>query len=79
MEIIPLLKEYTDLLIVECAHFSPEKLCEALRTCEENIGIVVVTHMHPSLYGREEELEEMFSDHLGCKVIVARDNLELNL
>ena len=78
-EIAYLAREYVDLLIVECAHFSPESLCESLKRIEENIGIVIVTHIHPSLYGRESVLEKNFSERLNCKVIVAKDYLKLEL
>lgn len=78
-EIAHLVNEYVDLLIVECAHFSPERLCEALKRLERNIGMVIVTHIHESLYGREKDLERMFSERLNCKVIVAKDCLKLEL
>ncbi|RLI13463.1 hypothetical protein DRO35_00055 [Candidatus Bathyarchaeota archaeon] len=79
LETADLVEEYVDLLIVECAHFNPERLCEVLRKLERNIGMVIVTHIHPSLYGREKEMEKNFSESLNCKVIIAKDHLKIEL
>ena len=78
-EALHLLDEYVDLAIIECAHFSPERLFRSLQQKEKNIRRLVVNHIHPSLYGREEEVERLGRDYLNCEVIVGRDNLELDL
>jgi ribonuclease BN (tRNA processing enzyme) len=71
------LRDPLDLLVVECAHFSPEELFTALR--ERPIDRVVVSHIHPSLYGKTDEIEKLGRDMLPCDVTVARDGMEIHL
>ncbi|RJS78817.1 ribonuclease Z [Candidatus Bathyarchaeota archaeon] len=78
-EALPLLEEETDLAIIECAHFGPERLFRSLRLKEGNIRRLLVNHIHPSLYGREGEVERLGRKYLNCEIIVGRDGLELTL
>ena len=77
LEVLPLLENGADLVIVECAHFSPERLFQALEGRE--IEKLVVNHIHPRLYGHEEEIEKLGEKHLSCDVIIGSDNLEIDV
>lgn len=79
LEASALLEEVTDLAIVECAHFSPESLFQALKEREGNIRKLVVSHIHPRLYGKEEEIEQLGRSLLDCALTIGRDNLEINI
>lgn len=77
LELLPLLKDAVDLLIVECAHFSPERLFQSIDGKEKYVRKLVINHIHPSLYGHEEEIESLGREYLNCDLIVGRDNLEI--
>lgn len=72
-----LLKDHLDLLVVECAHFRPEDLFEALGNY--SLGKVVVNHVHPSLYGKLPWLEELGRQSLSCEVLAGRDGMEVEI
>lgn len=67
----------TDLLIVECAHFPAEKLFAALPL--EKIKRVIVNHIHPSWCDDENKILGALKDSRGCEVVVARDNMEVEV
>lgn len=77
LEQTDLLRDDVDLLVVECAHFSPESLFETLRG--RSVGKVVVSHIHPGLYGEADEVEKLGRRFLGNKVHVARDGMEFEV
>jgi len=77
LEVLPLLENGADLVIVECAHFSPERLFQALEG--RKIKKLVVNHIHPRLYGHEEEVKKLGQKHLSCDIIVGSDNLEIDV
>ncbi|MCW4020234.1 MAG: ribonuclease Z [Candidatus Bathyarchaeota archaeon] len=79
LEVLPLLQDAADLVIVECAHFSPERLFRALKGKEKNIRKLIVNHIHPRLYGQEEEIASLGRKHLDCEVIASGDNLEISV
>ena len=72
-----LLEGRVDLLIVECAHFEPLELFEALKGAD--IHRVILTHLHPSLYGRLREVERLGRKLLGKRLVVATDGLEVEI
>jgi len=78
LEVLPLL-DGADLAIIECAHFSPERLFQSLQRKERGIRKLVVNHIHPSLYGHEEEIASLGRRYLTCDIIVGRDNLEITV
>ena len=67
----------TDLLIVECAHFQPEKLFAELPL--DKIRRVIVNHIHPSLCDDEDKILRAVKTTHGCEVLVARDNMEVEV
>ena len=70
-----LLREDTDLLISEMAHFKPEELLSYLAA--KSIGKILLTHIHPDLDDKEKELEELGNKYLGeNKLSVAYDGLK---
>ena len=66
-----------DLVIVECAHFPPEKLFAALPL--ERIRRVLVNHIHPSLCDDENKILVAAKDARGCEVMVGRDGMEVEV
>lgn len=66
-----------DLLVCELSHFSPEELFAFLR--DKPIRQLVLTHLHPDLAGRTEELAALARDVLapGVPVLVAADGDEV--
>ena len=74
----PLLKEDIDLLISEIAHFKPEELFEFL--LKKKVKKTILTHIHPDLENREDELVELSNKYFGAnKVFVAYDGLEVDV
>jgi len=72
-----LLEDDLDLLVVECAHFTPQNLFEVL--ADYSLGKVIVNHVHPSLYGKLSWLEELGREALGCQVLAGRDGMEVEV
>lgn len=75
-----------DVLIHECSFPSSSLL--GLHTDEVGLGnvlertrpkIVVVTHLYPQWKGREEEIVEALLSRHRCRVVIARDGLELRI
>ncbi len=66
-----------DAVIVECAHFPPERLFAELPL--ERIKRVIVNHIHPSLCGDDRKIFAGLKDARGCDVVVAHDNLEVEV
>jgi len=72
-ELYPLLPG-ADLLVMECAHFEPERLFQALKG--QDVKRIVITHIHPKWAGREAEIAATARKHLGHDVPVAHDGWE---
>lgn len=75
-DIAPLL-DNTDLLIMECAHFTPEKLFECLAL--EKVKHVLINHIHPSLNNDEERILQAAKEKSGAQVGVARDKMQIEV
>jgi ribonuclease BN (tRNA processing enzyme) len=71
----PLLSKPLDLLVVECAHFTPGDLFDALRG--KLIKRIVISHISPGLYGKVEEVQELGRKTFGESVAIARDAMEV--
>jgi ribonuclease BN (tRNA processing enzyme) len=65
------------LLIVECAHFPPEKLFATLPMGK--IKRIVVNHLHPDLCNDERRILDAAKAAGRNDVIVAHDNLEIEI
>jgi ribonuclease BN (tRNA processing enzyme) len=66
-----------DLLVVECAHFTPGDLFDALRG--KSIKRIVISHISPGLYGKVDEIQELGNEMFGESVIVAKDGMEVEV
>ncbi|MBU7003996.1 MAG: MBL fold metallo-hydrolase [Theionarchaea archaeon] len=73
----PLLSRPLDLLVVECAHFTPGDLFDVLRG--KPIKKIVISHISPGLYGKVEEIQQIGREMFGESVIVARDAMEVEI
>jgi len=73
----PLLSRPLDLLVVECAHFTPGDLFDALRG--KSIKRIVISHISPGLYGKVEEVQELGRKMFGESIMVARDAMEVDI
>ena len=78
MELRPLLREETDLLILEMAHFMPDDFLMLLEdVCPR---MTVFTHFHPDLdIEPEKKLHDLFHGSLPSKIIFANDGMELEI
>ena len=78
MELRPLLREETDLLILEMAHFMPDDFLRLLEdVCPR---MTVFTHFHPDLdIEPEKKLHDLFHGSLPSKIIFANDGMELEI
>lgn len=78
MELRPLLRVETDLLILEMAHFMPDDFLMLLKeVCPRK---TVFTHFHPDLdIEPEKKLRHLFLDNISSKIIFAHDGLELEI
>jgi ribonuclease BN (tRNA processing enzyme) len=77
LEETDLLAKSLDLLVVECAHFTPGDLFDALRG--KSIKRIVISHISPGLYGKVEEVQELGREMFGESVLVARDAMEVDI
>jgi ribonuclease BN (tRNA processing enzyme) len=73
----PLLSKPLDILVVECAHFTPGDLFDTLRG--KSIKRIVISHISPGLYGKVEEVQELGREMFGESVMVARDAMEVEI
>jgi ribonuclease BN (tRNA processing enzyme) len=72
-----LLRDPVDLLVVECAHFQPEELFDLLKRAK--VGKILITHIHPGLYGRVPEIEELGRRKVHERLWVAHDGMEMEV
>ena len=75
-DLLPVLDRPLDLLVTECAHFSPISLFETLR--DKPIKRVAMTHLHRQLWEKRDELPAMAQEYgLADKLVIARDGMKL--
>ena len=75
-DLLSVLDRPLDLLVTECAHFSPQSLFETLR--DKPVRRVALTHLHRQLWAKKEELPAMAKDYgLADKVVIARDGMKV--
>lgn len=72
-----LLLNPVDLLVVECAHFQPEELFDLLKGAD--VGKVLITHIHPGLYGRVNEVEKLGRSEVHGNLWIANDGMEMEV
>jgi ribonuclease BN (tRNA processing enzyme) len=75
-DLLSVLDRPLDLLVTECAHFSPRLLFETLRG--KPVQRVALTHLHRQLWDKKDELPAMAKDYgLADKLTIARDGMKL--
>ena len=75
-DLLTVLDRPLDLLVTECAHFSPQSLFETLR--DKPVRRVALTHLHRQLWAKQEELPAMAKEYgLADKLVIARDGMKV--
>jgi ribonuclease Z len=75
-DLLSVLDRPLDLLVTECAHFSPQTLFETLRG--KPVQRVALTHLHRQLWEKKEELPAMAKEYgLADKLVIARDGMKV--
>lgn len=75
-DLLVVLERPLDLLVTECAHFSPKSLFETLR--DKPVKRVVMTHLHRQLWDKKDGLPAMAADYgLADKLVIARDGMKV--
>jgi len=75
-DLLSVLDRPLDLLVTECAHFSPQSLLEILR--DKPVTRVALTHLHRQLWAKKEDLPAMAKDYgLADKLVIARDGMKV--
>ena len=75
-DLLSVLDRPLDLLVTECAHFSPVSLFETLR--DKPVKRVAMTHLHRQLWEKRDELPAMAKDYgLADKLVIARDGMKV--